>query len=145
MVDVWLFFLFFFSSRRRHTRCALVTGVQRVLFRSVAGRLRAAHGIEGIAPDAAAEGTRRALESKHFGDGGAVVGKAVDAGETRAEHLTLQPAPFGVEEVCPHAAVAVAKPATQAAVEHASEPDTPTLALAFPAPRPRTKSSPPQR
>src|SRR3546814_6421682 len=26
--------LFFFSSRRRHTRCALVTGVQRVLFRS---------------------------------------------------------------------------------------------------------------
>src|SRR3546814_5304600 len=27
-------FLFVFSSRRRHTRCALVTGVQRVLFRS---------------------------------------------------------------------------------------------------------------
>src|SRR3546814_17557634 len=26
---------FFFSSRRRHTRCALVTGVQTVLFRSV--------------------------------------------------------------------------------------------------------------
>src|SRR3546814_5160453 len=26
--------IFFFSSRRRHTRCALVTGVQRVLFRS---------------------------------------------------------------------------------------------------------------
>src|SRR3546814_5605258 len=25
---------FFFSSRRRHTRCALVTGVRRVLFRS---------------------------------------------------------------------------------------------------------------
>src|SRR3546814_17898812 len=25
--------MFFFSSRRRHTRCALVTGVQRVLFR----------------------------------------------------------------------------------------------------------------
>src|SRR3546814_12472078 len=33
-------FVFFFSSRRRHTRCALVTGVQRVLFRSlVAGSL----------------------------------------------------------------------------------------------------------
>src|SRR3546814_8914058 len=29
---------FFFSSRRRHTRCALVTGVQRVLFRSRYGR-----------------------------------------------------------------------------------------------------------
>src|SRR3546814_7908642 len=28
--------MFFFSSRRRHTRCALVTGVQSVLFRSVA-------------------------------------------------------------------------------------------------------------
>src|SRR3546814_2635057 len=27
-------FVFFFSSRRRHTRCALVTGVQTVLFRS---------------------------------------------------------------------------------------------------------------
>src|SRR3546814_10454771 len=26
--------LFFFSSRRRHTRCALVTGFRRVLFRS---------------------------------------------------------------------------------------------------------------
>src|SRR3546814_5475059 len=26
--------VFFFSSRRRHTRCALVTGVQRVLFRA---------------------------------------------------------------------------------------------------------------
>src|SRR3546814_10717420 len=25
---IFLFFLFFFSSRRRHTRCALVTGVQ---------------------------------------------------------------------------------------------------------------------
>src|SRR3546814_3458061 len=24
----WSFYLFFFSSRRRHTRCALVTGVQ---------------------------------------------------------------------------------------------------------------------
>src|SRR3546814_7676187 len=27
---------FFFSSRRRHTMCALVTGVQTVLFRSLA-------------------------------------------------------------------------------------------------------------
>src|SRR3546814_8408871 len=26
--------IFFFASRRRHTRCALVTGVRRVLFRS---------------------------------------------------------------------------------------------------------------
>src|SRR3546814_5046627 len=35
--------LFFFSSRRRHTRCALVTGVQRVLFRSFVS-LRAPNG-----------------------------------------------------------------------------------------------------
>src|SRR3546814_18375165 len=25
---MWYFYIFFFSSRRRHTRCALVTGVQ---------------------------------------------------------------------------------------------------------------------
>src|SRR3546814_18785042 len=28
MWQVWLYFIFFFSSRRRHTICALVTGVQ---------------------------------------------------------------------------------------------------------------------
>src|SRR3546814_13401396 len=28
LVMLWLLFCFFFSSRRRHTRCALVTGVQ---------------------------------------------------------------------------------------------------------------------
>src|SRR3546814_19307964 len=28
MLFIYLFFVFFFSSRRRHTRCALVTGVQ---------------------------------------------------------------------------------------------------------------------
>src|SRR3546814_454459 len=32
---ILLFYNFFFSSRRRHTRCALVTGVRRVLFRSI--------------------------------------------------------------------------------------------------------------
>src|SRR3546814_6841608 len=39
-------FCFFFSSRRRHTRCALVTGVRRVLFRSPLSRrlLRANSG-----------------------------------------------------------------------------------------------------
>src|SRR3546814_1531458 len=35
VVDVIVYlFVFFFSSRRRHTRCALVTGVQTLLFRS---------------------------------------------------------------------------------------------------------------
>src|SRR3546814_1603013 len=28
IIDLFCIFLFFFSSRRRHTRCALVTGVQ---------------------------------------------------------------------------------------------------------------------
>src|SRR3546814_10479572 len=32
-----LYEFIFYSSRRRQTRCALVTGVQRVLFRSVGG------------------------------------------------------------------------------------------------------------
>src|SRR3546814_6901891 len=27
-IHIWVWFFFFFSSRRRHTRCALVTGVQ---------------------------------------------------------------------------------------------------------------------
>src|SRR3546814_2110331 len=35
---VIVFSVFFFSSRRRHTRCALVTGVQSVLFRSLAAK-----------------------------------------------------------------------------------------------------------
>src|SRR3546814_4437108 len=33
-MDVGRYNVFFFSSRRRHTRCALVAGGQRVLFRS---------------------------------------------------------------------------------------------------------------
>src|SRR3546814_10178922 len=35
MTDLSRFCLFFFSSRRRHTRCALVTGVQTWLVRSL--------------------------------------------------------------------------------------------------------------
>src|SRR3546814_4867210 len=52
-----MWYVFFFSSRRRHTRCALVTGVQSVLFRSLgvgrnlhevqSGTLRPAPGIGG--------------------------------------------------------------------------------------------------
>src|SRR3546814_2798830 len=44
---MWLCsFCFFFSSRRRHTRCALVTGFRRVLFRS-AGRKQCCVGKRG--------------------------------------------------------------------------------------------------
>src|SRR3546814_1692423 len=37
MLFCFLFVFFFFSSRRRHTRCALVTGVQTCAFRSARG------------------------------------------------------------------------------------------------------------
>src|SRR3546814_4772015 len=36
---VYIFFCFFFSSRRRHTRCALVNGVQTCALPISAGRL----------------------------------------------------------------------------------------------------------
>src|SRR3546814_11676090 len=43
-------FVFFFSSRRRHTRCALVTGVQTVLFRSYPWNTapRASQDVDGL-------------------------------------------------------------------------------------------------
>src|SRR3546814_2288607 len=69
---VWFFVLFFFSSRRRHTRCALVTGVQTcalpilrpdlevVLFRgNVATRLRKLEEGEADATLLAAAGLDR--------------------------------------------------------------------------------------
>src|SRR3546814_4755431 len=42
-VFIVLLFIFFFSSRRRHTRCALVTGVRRVLFRSASALVEASN------------------------------------------------------------------------------------------------------
>src|SRR3546814_11545639 len=42
-----MFVFFFVSSRRRHTRCALVTGVQRVLFRS-RSRRACARGMSAV-------------------------------------------------------------------------------------------------
>src|SRR3546814_13624722 len=41
---MFTYFCFFFSSRRRHTICALVTGVRRVLFRSNRSVFYAADG-----------------------------------------------------------------------------------------------------
>src|SRR3546814_8777940 len=44
----WFFCFFFFSSRRRHTRCALVTGVQTCALPSVRSAYCAAkHGLIG--------------------------------------------------------------------------------------------------
>src|SRR3546814_5247564 len=46
-LGVVVLFCFFFSSRRRHTRCALVTGFRRVLFRSDIGH-RSAAGLDHL-------------------------------------------------------------------------------------------------
>src|SRR3546814_8968366 len=54
-------FCFFFSSRRRHTRCALVTGVQTVLFRSQAVRYQAEFG-----QDARSENAAHGTETPHL-------------------------------------------------------------------------------
>src|SRR3546814_2868189 len=57
-VYVLLLFIFFFSSRRRHTRCALVTGVQTcALPISRTGARRQAHATD----------RRRRAESRHLG------------------------------------------------------------------------------
>src|SRR3546814_8773992 len=39
-IVLYIMFLFFFSSRRRHTRCALVTGVQTCALPILSGGLR---------------------------------------------------------------------------------------------------------
>src|SRR3546814_5597092 len=59
VVYIWMMvcFVFFFSSRRRHTRCALVTGVQTCalpIYRSV-NRMLYVHIIERDLSEAAAE------------------------------------------------------------------------------------------
>src|SRR3546814_2926517 len=81
-------FIFFFSSRRRHTRCALVTGVQTcalpILFRSPlksavadgADRLEGLHPVVGI----------------HLRQSGAIVGESLllfGGGEGGRAALTL--------------------------------------------------------
>src|SRR3546814_6121272 len=63
---VWCYYLFFFSSRRRHTRCALVTGVQTcalpiwntsgpVQVETPHGTVEAARVILALSPSQAAE------------------------------------------------------------------------------------------
>src|SRR3546814_3166229 len=71
-------FLFFFSSRRRHTRCALVTGVQTVCSSDLAAelylhprtlqrRLRAM----GLSFEGIKDESRREVAMRYIGDGGA--------------------------------------------------------------------------
>src|SRR3546814_9234786 len=63
MFTQFMFLCFFFSSRRRHTRCALVTGVRRVLFRSPGAKRppsscpRAAQDTRAVRAEAASQGT----------------------------------------------------------------------------------------
>src|SRR3546814_998455 len=66
---------FFFSSRRRHTRCALVTGVRRVLFRSA--RLKDRLDKPAIVIGRDGKASCRAVDG--FDIGGAVIA-AKDAG-----------------------------------------------------------------
>src|SRR3546814_7882105 len=78
---------FFFSSRRRHTRCALVTGVRRVLFRSlVRGKNAFAIGdglrVDGFADHVAVRRRRR------FG-GRPACGKSQRQREQQLFHPTL--------------------------------------------------------
>src|SRR3546814_6294291 len=68
-------FWFFVSSRRRHTRCALVTGVQTC-----------ALPIFDIAPSI---GVAVAVETPHFGLATPVAGKPVGYTDTRRQVLVL--------------------------------------------------------
>src|SRR3546814_10725153 len=70
-----LVLFFFFSSRRRHTRCALVTGVQRVLFRS---------------PTVGTSWANGKHMNRYFG---------IDAGEALASGLPLYRAGSGFKDV----------------------------------------------
>src|SRR3546814_5564817 len=75
LVLVYLFCLFFFSSRRRHTRCALVTGVQTCalpILDAIARRLGAGKRTlqrrieaEGTSYQAVLNATREAL-ARHY-------------------------------------------------------------------------------
>src|SRR3546814_7528656 len=59
VVSLFLF-VFFFSSRRRHTRCALVTGVQTCAL-PIYGHKSTVHGIT-------AEGDRVAIETETYAE-----------------------------------------------------------------------------
>src|SRR3546814_5129776 len=45
---IFLYLIFFFSSRRRHTRCALVTGVQTCALPIYTSRIFCAHPAGGV-------------------------------------------------------------------------------------------------
>src|SRR3546814_10580651 len=84
---------FVFSSRRRHTRCALVTGVQTCALPISAGRdhlagLAAGHG-RGAFVDAAAEPVVVVAVEDHAVAGGAHLGVGGDGGVVVALELQL--------------------------------------------------------
>src|SRR3546814_542676 len=86
---VFSFLFFFFSSRRRHTRCALVTGVQTcALPISRAAHRRAVGHVPGQRTERVPEGQPQA--SHHAGTGDELLG----AGHRRHRGLS-----FGAEEV----------------------------------------------
>src|SRR3546814_4213542 len=90
--------MFFFSSRRRHTRCALVTGVQTWLFRSIAelvekGEIvpetsqRLDKAIDMITTREAIEQERRIMKAMDTGAGEARPLMSADVAATRLDEL----------------------------------------------------------
>src|SRR3546814_3609391 len=89
---VYLFFVFFFSSRRRHTRCALVTGVQTWLFRSPAQgaergkRVRHLRQVRIREPRRIGEGPRRIVHRRGRGGEGAARARRHDRRGHRGQY-----------------------------------------------------------
>src|SRR3546814_2509463 len=91
-----MYLSFFFSSRRRHTRCALVTGVQTCALpisrdRSVASKLGRALALGNVEPQLAfgrlpralPRGARGSLLSRH----GLVKARPIDTDTARAQRI----------------------------------------------------------
>src|SRR3546814_12243656 len=73
-----IMFSFFFSSIRRHTRCALVTGVRRVLFRSQQCRAPVRRGAGGDDGQVVLERHAPSLSTAADGDPAPGVGELAD-------------------------------------------------------------------
>src|SRR3546814_19012185 len=93
-----MFFLFFFSSRRRHTRCALVTGVQTcALPIYLASVVRAINGFGGQAEDM--PGSRARHMDKYGTDPDFIAFAASVAGEMKEDRTPVEGVPGSELEV----------------------------------------------
>src|SRR3546814_5652152 len=76
-------FCFFFSSRRRHTRCALVTGVQTCALPICRGRPRGHRGVPAVSGDSVAPVTpllRLERVAAGYGEGAVLVDVDLELG-----------------------------------------------------------------